>query len=171
MAADDDDLVIEDRRKAPEGIEGPDIYWGSKSGQEVKERAKELSSIAGWLKAWARDPNTWDQNLICLGDFNIDRRGSQLWQAFTSTNLTVPEELESPNRLVGGKPLEHFYDQIAWFTEEKDGSKPLLSLRYTDRAGTFDWSLTALADSNLTSQQKSFRISDHYPLWVEFAVP
>jgi endonuclease/exonuclease/phosphatase family metal-dependent hydrolase len=35
----------------------------------------------------------------------------------------------------------------------------------------FDWSLTALADSKLTSQQKSFRISDHYPLWVEFAVP
>jgi hypothetical protein len=147
------------------------VYWGSKSDQDVKERAKELSSIAGWLRAWARDPNSWDQNLICLGDFNIDRRGSQLWQAFTSTNLTVPEELQSPNRLVGGKPLEHFYDQIAWFTEEKDGSKPLLSLRYTDQAGMFDWSLTALAGSPLTAQQKSFRISDHYPLWVEFAVP
>ena len=101
-----------------------------------------------WLREWARDPNTRDQNLICLGDFNIDRRVSALWQAFTSTNLTVPEELESPHRLVGGKPLEHFYsDQIAWFTEEQDGSKPLLSLRYTDRAGMFDWSLTALAGS------------------------
>jgi endonuclease/exonuclease/phosphatase family metal-dependent hydrolase len=137
----------------------------------VRERSKELSSIATWLKEWARDPDTWDQNLICLGDFNIDRHGSTLWQAFTSTNLTVPIELQSPNRQVGGRPLEHFYDQIAWFTEEDDGSVPLLSLRYTGRAGMFDWSETALADAGLTSQQKSFRVSDHYPLWVEFGVP
>jgi endonuclease/exonuclease/phosphatase family metal-dependent hydrolase len=147
------------------------IYWGGKSGQAVKDRAEELSSIAMWLKEWARDPNTWDQNLICLGDFNIDRCGSALWQAFTPTNLTVPEALESPHRLVGGNPLEHFYDQIAWFTEEKDGSKPLLSLRYTGNGGMFEWSQTALADSGLTALQKSFRISDHYPLWAEFAVP
>ncbi len=147
------------------------VYWGSTSVQDVEERASELSSIATWLKEWARDPDTWDQNLICLGDFNIDRSGSALWQAFTSTNLTTPVELQSPNRQVGGRPLEHFYDQISWFAEERDGSKPLLSLRYTDRAGLFDWSLTALADSGLTRQQKSFRISDHYPLWVEFVVP
>ena len=147
------------------------VYWGGKSGQDIGERAKELSSIATWLNEWARDPDTWDQNLICLGDFNIDRSGSALWQAFTSTNLTVPVELQSPNRQVGGRPLEHFYDQIAWFTEEKDGSRPLLSLRYTDRAGLFDWSQSALAGSGLTAQQKSFRISDHYPLWAEFAVP
>ncbi len=76
--------------------------------------------------------------------------------------------MQSPNRQVGGRPLEHFYDQIAWFTEEKDGSKPLLSLRYTRRAGLFDGTKTALADSGLTSQQKSFRISDHHPLWAEF---
>jgi endonuclease/exonuclease/phosphatase family metal-dependent hydrolase len=146
------------------------VYWGSKSDQDVKERARELTSVATWLKDWAADPDTWDTNLICLGDFNIDRSGSALWQAFTSTNLTVPVELQSPNRQVGGKPLEHFYDQIAWFTEERDGSKPLLSLRYTDRAGMFDWSQTALAGSKLTAQQKSFRISDHYPLWAEFGL-
>jgi hypothetical protein len=103
---------------------------GGKTSQDIKERAKELSSVALWLREWASDPDTWDQNLICLGDFNIDRSGSTLWQAFTSTNLTAPEQLQSPNRQVGGKPLEHFYDQIAWFTEEKNGSKPLLSLRY-----------------------------------------
>jgi hypothetical protein len=78
------------------------VYWGSKSDQDVDEHAKELSSIATWLKEWARDPDTWDQNLICLGDFNIDRSGSALWQAFTSTNLTTPVELQSPNRQVGG---------------------------------------------------------------------
>ena len=73
--------------------------------------------------------------------------------------------------MVEGKPLEHHYDQIAWFTEERDGSKPLLSLRYTENAGLFDWTRTVLAGSGLTALQKSYRMSDHYPLWAEFEVP
>jgi endonuclease/exonuclease/phosphatase family metal-dependent hydrolase len=35
----------------------------------------------------------------------------------------------------------------------------------------FDWSETALAHSGLTNLQKSIRMSDHYPLWVELEVP
>ena len=58
-----------------------------------------------------------------------------LWQAFTSTGLTVPEQIDRP-RLIAGKPLDHYYDQIAWFTADDAGTKPLLSLRYTEQAGT-----------------------------------
>jgi endonuclease/exonuclease/phosphatase family metal-dependent hydrolase len=146
------------------------VYWGSKSSQDIRERARELESVATWLKGWAGDVNSWDQNLICLGDFNIDRRGGQLWNAFTSTGLTVPEQIDRP-RVIAGKPLDHYYDQIAWFTADDAGTEPLLSLRYTGHAGLFDWSETALADSRLTALQKSYRMSDHYPLWVEFEVP
>jgi hypothetical protein len=35
----------------------------------------------------------------------------------------------------------------------------------------FDWSETVLAGSSLTKIQKSYRMSDHYRLWVEFRVP
>ena len=35
----------------------------------------------------------------------------------------------------------------------------------------FDWSETVLADSGMTKSQKSFRMSDHFPLWVEFTLP
>jgi exonuclease III len=41
----------------------------------------------------------------------------------------------------------------------------------TGSTARLDWSETALADSGLTGLQKSFRMSDHYPLWVEFEVP
>jgi endonuclease/exonuclease/phosphatase family metal-dependent hydrolase len=146
------------------------VYWGSKSAQHVAERGRELTSVATWLRDWAADPDTWDTDLICLGDFNIDRRGSQLWQAFTSTGLTVPEQIDRP-RVIAGKPLDHYYDQIAWFTSDDAGTQPLLSLDYADRAGMFDWSETVLADSGLTNVQKSYRMSDHYPLWVEFELP
>jgi endonuclease/exonuclease/phosphatase family metal-dependent hydrolase len=146
------------------------VIWGGTTQQAIGERAKELTAIATWLRSWAQDENSWDHNLICLGDFNIDRRGGALWQAFTSTGLTTPEEIARP-RVIGGKPLEGFYDQLAWFTASKDGTDPLLSLRYTGEAGQFDWSKTVLADARLSDQQKSFHISDHYPLWVEFDVP
>ena len=146
------------------------VIWGGTSQQAVGERAKELTAIATWLRSWARDENSWDHNLICLGDFNIDRNGGALWQAFTSTGLTTPEEIARP-RVIGGKPLTGFYDQIAWFTANKDGTDPLLSLDYTDHAGQFDWSKTVLSNPGLTDQQRSFHISDHYPLWVEFGIP
>ena len=137
---------------------------------DLGERSKELSSIATWLRSWAKDVNSWDQNLICLGDFNIDRKDSPLWQAFTSTGLTVPDQLTEP-RLVDNKPLKGFYDQIAWFTSEEDGAeRPLLAMEYGGSAGLFEWSKTALANSGMTALQKSFRISDHYPLWVEFGI-
>jgi endonuclease/exonuclease/phosphatase family metal-dependent hydrolase len=145
------------------------VIWSGSGAGDLEERAKELSSIATWLRSWAEDANSWDQNLICLGDFNIDRKDGALWQAFTSTGLTVPAPLTEP-RLIDGKPLQGFYDQIAWFTKDAEGERPLLAMRYEDKGGVFEWSKTALADSGLTTQQKSFRISDHFPLWVEFAV-
>jgi endonuclease/exonuclease/phosphatase family metal-dependent hydrolase len=146
------------------------VIWGGTDKAAIGERVNELSSIASWLRSWAGDVNSWDQNLICLGDFNIDLRGGPLWDAFTSTGLTVPEQIGSP-RMIGGKPLKGFYDQIAWFVDEKDAKKPLLSLDFSGNAAMFDWSKTVLADSGMTALQKSFRISDHYPLWVEFQLP
>lgn len=145
------------------------VDWGDESDQGEAEREEELSAIARWMRAWATDRNSWNQNLICLGDFNIDRHESPLWQAFTSTGLTVPEPIARP-RTIGGKPLKGFYDQIAWFTEDAAAENPLLSLEFTDKAAMFDWSETVLAKSGLTKRQKSFRMSDHYPLWAEFSL-
>jgi endonuclease/exonuclease/phosphatase family metal-dependent hydrolase len=145
------------------------VIWAGSEAGDLAERAMELSSIATWLRSWAEDANSWDQNLICLGDFNIDRKDGDLWKAFTSTGLNVPGPLTEP-RLIGDKPLTGFYDQIAWFTQDADGERPLLAMEFEGKAGIFDWSKTALASSGLTTQQKSFRISDHFPLWVEFTV-
>lgn len=62
-------------------------------GDQSADRIPELKGIARWMGEWARRSNRWHQNLIALGDFNIDRRDDALWEAFTSTGLTVPEDL------------------------------------------------------------------------------
>jgi endonuclease/exonuclease/phosphatase family metal-dependent hydrolase len=136
-------------------------------GEDPEERVPELKAIADWLADWAQEINAWGHNLIALGDFNIDRRGDELYDAFTSTGLTVPDDLHAIPRTIFSDPEDPtFYDQIAWFTEE-DGDRPALSLNYV-QGGSFAFQNHTLTDLDLTDFELSWRISDHYPLWAEF---
>ena len=137
-------------------------------GSAATDRVPELTAIATWMADWAQQVNRWHHNLIVLGDFNIDRRGDALWQAFTSTGLTVPAALHDVRRSIfadAGRPaLGKFYDQIAWFTR---GPGELLDLRL-HAAGSFDFVPHLYRDVAMSRAQMQYRVSDHYPLWVEF---
>jgi hypothetical protein len=110
----------------------------------------------------------WNTNLLVLGDFNLDRLGDPLYEAFVSTGLWPPTELNSvPRTIFDNSKSKHFYDQIAWFSTEA-GDDMLESLTYTRHAGTFDF--IPHCYTQLTRNEVSWRVSDHYPLWVEFQV-
>ena len=134
----------------------------------ARGRVPELQAIARWMEAWATRLNRWHQNFLVLGDFNIDRRGDALWQAFTSTGLTVPDALHAVRRSifdVSADPLDKYYDQIAWF--ESGSGRKQLNMDYSS-AGGFDFLPYMYTDLNLSKASLSFRLSDHYPLWAEF---
>jgi endonuclease/exonuclease/phosphatase family metal-dependent hydrolase len=134
-------------------------------GDTAASRIAELVGIADWMADWARREREWGHNLLALGDFNIDRRGDALYEAFTSTGLCPPDELNSvPRTIFDDARDRHFYDQVAWFTGSSGA--PQLALRYTGRAGSFDFVPHLLSAG--TRQDLSWQISDHYPLWVEF---
>jgi hypothetical protein len=135
-------------------------------GDKAADRIGELSAIAQWLGNMARDVNSYDQNLICLGDFNIDRAGDPNYEAFIATGLRIPDKLNGLPRTIFESGKDNFFDQIAWFTS--DGGAPALSLRYSGEAGSFDFVNTVLKDLN--PQDLSWKISDHYPLWAEFLI-
>jgi len=98
--------------------------------------------------------------LIVLGDFNIDDRGDNpLFQAFVSTGLVVPARLLNLKTTYGTKPK--YYDQVAWFM---DG----LDLLTGEQAGVIDFAGAVYRE--LSPDQMSYRVSDHFPLWVEFMV-
>jgi endonuclease/exonuclease/phosphatase family metal-dependent hydrolase len=140
-------------------------------GDSSTDRVSELKGIARWMADWANRSNSWDHNLIALGDFNIDREGDPLWQAFTSTGLTVPDDLNLVPRTIFADPnqpmLGNFYDQIAWF--QKKSGAIALSMNYS-KGGGFDYLPHVYTDTNLSKNSISYRMSDHYPLWVEFAL-
>jgi hypothetical protein len=113
-------------------------------GRAAADRVPELTEIAQWLARWAKQADAWGSNLIALGDFNIDRSDDPLYLAFTSTGLRPPDPLNYVPRTVFDDPgpaapadHRHFYDPIAWFTD--DGNPPLLNLITYRNAGMFDF--------------------------------
>ena len=138
------------------------VLWGKKPA----DRLGELSAIAQWLADWAAEENDINQNLIVLGDFNIDRLGDPLYEAFVSTGLWPPAELNAVPRTLYATPTKpHFYDQIAWFSDTTNLTGRL-TLGYHGHAGGFDFRPHVLRSMDNTAL--SWRLSDHLPLWVEF---
>jgi len=136
-----------------------------KYGKKSADRIKELKGIAEWLADWAGNINTYHQNLITLGDFNIDARGDLLNKTFLSEGLYVPTQLQNKEVTRSIFNKTKYYDQIAWFNNNND--VPNLSLEFLN-GGNYDFVKTALVNRNISKQSLSYLISDHYPLWVEF---
>ncbi|MGE5249609.1 MAG: endonuclease/exonuclease/phosphatase family protein [Bacteroidota bacterium] len=132
-----------------------------KYGKIPADRIDELKSLAKYVAEEIRDRVKTladERNLIVLGDFNIEDRGSNpLFQAFVSTGLVVPPALLNLRTTYDTKPK--FYDQIAWFMGE-------LEMLCEGRAGVIDF--TGSVFKEMTPREMSYRVSDHLPLWVEF---
>jgi len=133
-------------------------------GEGPEERLPEVQALADYAATEIRDrariAEAEESNLIVLGDFNIDKReDNPLFMAFRSTGLYLPPQLQGLKTTYGTEPK--FYDQIAWFMDDFD-------LNYNKRAGVIDFAGAAYKE--LTMRQMSYRVSDHFPLWVEFIV-
>ncbi|MEX0884435.1 MAG: endonuclease/exonuclease/phosphatase family protein [Cyclobacteriaceae bacterium] len=134
-------------------------------GKKASDREGELAAIAQWMRDWAADIRAFDQSLIVLGDFNIDRKDDPRYRAFVSTGLAVPEDLWDIGRTLLDNNTK-FYTQIAWFRDHLN--LPQLSIRYLN-GGVFNFGSHLLKNRDLTPFQMSWRISDHLPLWAEFS--
>ncbi len=133
-------------------------------GEVPEDRLPELRAMAEFVATEIRDRartgDAEESNLIVLGDFNIDeRRDNPLFQAFISKGLVVPSQLLGLKTTYGTEPK--YYDQIAWFMGDID-------LLFNEQAGVIDF--TGAVFKELTARQMSYRVSDHFPLWVEFII-
>ena len=140
------------------------LIWGDKA----IDRLPEVTAFAQWMRAWAQRSDDFNANLLVLGDFNLDRIGDPLFEAFLATGLWPPAELNDvPRTIFETTDKPHLYDQIAWFSSP-EGQALLESLTYTGRAGGFNFLPHVYPQRSHT--EISWRISDHYPLWAEFGI-
>ena len=132
-------------------------------GETPEDRLPEIQALSRYvareLRERSRDNDREIGSVVALGDFNIDRRGDNpLFQAFVRDGLVVPEPLLG-SKTTAGKEAK-FYDHIAWFMGER------MALRFGGRAGVIDF--VGAVFPELTTGQMTHRVSDHFPLWVEF---
>jgi endonuclease/exonuclease/phosphatase family metal-dependent hydrolase len=141
------------------------VIWG----ENAAARQPEIQEVALWMADWANGGDEFGENLMVLGDFNIDHRGDVLYETFVGTGLTpAPEHVGLPRTIFDDTQTQHFYDQIAWFTGLSGTPQLTPPLAYENLGGNFDFK-PALQKS-LTTTELSWRISDHYPLWASFSV-
>jgi endonuclease/exonuclease/phosphatase family metal-dependent hydrolase len=135
-------------------------------------RIDEVTAFGEWMHNWAIRQGDWNGNLLALGDFNLEGPGTPLYQAFISTGLFPPGQLSQlPRTIFDTSDHPHHYDQIAWFSDvAADGTihNLLHSIEFNGIAGNFDFVPHVYPGMSKTSV--SWRISDHYPLWVEFTL-
>lgn len=136
-------------------------------GKNTAARIPELKAIAGWLADWTSNLNAYHQDMIVLGDFNINVRGDLLDQSFLSEGLYVPPQLQDPSVTRSIFNETKYYDQLAWFRDVS--TKKELTMQFIN-GGNYDFLPFALSNRNLSKRSLSYMISDHYPLWAEFKI-
>jgi hypothetical protein len=134
---------------------------------KVLDNPHDLSSLGKWFHDWAEELRSWGQSLLFLGDFGIDRVEDPVYQHFLqSTGMRVPEEMAAaPRTIFETSGRRSFVDHIGWMTDSH--GEPMMSLEYKGRAGYVDFSGT-IHRRNSTAAL-AWRLSDHYPIWVELA--
>ncbi len=143
------------------------VIWGD----DVPQRAHEAAALADLLKLTVKDPSPetpddFRRKLIALGDFNIARTGDAGYRALVDNGLTPDPALANLPRTLGETPGKtSAFDQIAWIAPGELGALGF------DRVASGNVVWDHLLPRDPAEGDGSFRISDHYPLWVEFALP
>jgi endonuclease/exonuclease/phosphatase family metal-dependent hydrolase len=146
------------------------IVWGKQG--DVERRAEETGLLADLLLRAiegpdGKQPDDFRANLLALGDFNVERDDDPIVAALTQRGMATAEVLADKRRTTSDRPGgggKIAYDQFAWFPPATNlpGALRLPVLQ----GDSFPWDDHILSDA----ASKDFRISDHYPLWLELSV-
>jgi endonuclease/exonuclease/phosphatase family metal-dependent hydrolase len=168
------------------------IYFGSESGDKLERRIQEIESIAGEVAERAEQTLKNKHCIFLLGDFNIVHPEHQTMQALKQHGFTIPDPLDRPTNLGDDK----YYDQIAIkanndellnFLNSQQEGKPNAGVfemfrrvmnghdwdKYKDRMKQTRQGSELSTDDEFKKYfrtWKTYRISDHKPLWVRIPI-
>ncbi|MDQ2629959.1 MAG: endonuclease/exonuclease/phosphatase family protein [Actinomycetota bacterium] len=150
------------------------IIWGK--DKDLQRRAEEVEALAKMVKRLAKPASDdagveFRSNVIVLGDKNVTSVDDPIYKAMIENGLQPDvDTLEKPRTVSDRKrPGQAIaYDQLAWIAAPPGKAAPPGALEFRRRKGdTFPWDAYVLQEAE---GDTTFRMSDHYPLWVEFSV-
>ena len=147
------------------------FYYGEDKADDP-QRVQEAKAIVQLLKKRMQSKDAWANNAILLGDFNIFSTNDETFKAIEKEMFEIPVKLKGTyTNAAQDKP----FDQIAFLAREvqtqmglaRAGTFPFYNYVYRDA----DWQ-TYQPDTTLNKyrQWRTFKMSDHLPLWVEVYV-
>jgi endonuclease/exonuclease/phosphatase family metal-dependent hydrolase len=147
------------------------FYYGESKADDP-QRLEEARKVVGLLKKRMKSKDSWANNSILLGDFNIFSTNDETFKTLERENFVIPDKLKGTYTNANkDKP----FDQIAFLSKDVQTQLELAN------CGTFTFFDHVYRDSDwklyrpdLTEgkykQWRTFKMSDHLPLWVEVGV-
>lgn len=147
------------------------FYYGEDKADNP-QRVQEAKKVVELLRKRMKVKDAWAYNAILLGDFNIFSTSDETFKAIEKGDFQIPASLKGTYTNAGqDKP----FDQIAFLSRDLSIQMVLM------RSGTFPFFKHVYRDSDwkiyqpgLTEgrykQWRTFKMSDHLPLWVEIGV-
>ena len=134
------------------------IYFGSDKGGEA-QRQKEINELVDYVdkQSKANKNKRFDRDFFVVGDFNINQKGDQFFEALTHKGFKMPDNLAT---LCTNFLRSKTFDKIAWV--EKN------SCSFTDNCNVVPFYKVLFQD--VEPQGGKAEISDHLPLWAEFKI-
>ena len=167
------------------------IIYGS--GESKPRRLKEIDALAKFLTKRAKKEKG---NYVLLGDFNIPKKDGDHMNALTTNGFHIPEAIKDHPTDLGGT---YHYDQISFNLQTNDDMQIYEEGKQHSGAFNFTKSVYTEEDypiyypflkkettskktgitrpyteeelyNNYLKSYRTFEMSDHLPLWVEFKV-
>lgn len=147
---------------------GVHLFYGSDSTTDVNRRALETLAVARWASYRKNTGTAVTQDIVVLGDFNLPKaiQGDPIFDQLTARGLELPAHSSTIGSSIAS---DAHYDQIAFFPGET-------AAQFTGRLGVFDFDGALFKGLWESRGQKDFLaylryyISDHRPMWAEFAI-
>ncbi len=147
------------------------LYYGE-SKPDDQQRQKESETIVDLLHKRMRSKDRWANNTILLGDFNVFSTKDRTFLALEKGRFHIPAGLRG--QYTNAK-LDKPFDQMAFMAPDVDRQIDLA------RAGVFPFFKYVYRDSDRAEylpkaddktyrEWRTYKMSDHLPIWVELGV-
>ena len=136
------------------------------------QRVPETQIVLEELQRRLKSKNAWGYNIILIGDFNIFSTRDGTFKTIEGENFVIPEKLKGTYT---NAARDKSFEQIAFLSRNaktqvqaaNGGTFPFFDYVYRDD----EWQVYQ-PDSTLKKYKhwRTFKISDHLPLWVEIVI-
>lgn len=143
------------------------LFYGE-SKPDDPQRKEEARVLVQLLKERMQQRDRWARNAILLGDFNVFSTKDRTFLALKEGNFRIPRGLEG---IYTNAKLDKPFDQMAFIAPDlrdqleiaKAGTFPFFAHVYRDED-------EAVYGAKDYQQWRTYKMSDHLPIWAELGV-